>query len=267
MRSVKKDAGEVGKAAADFGNTARRLNEKDGPIDRLAEGTEALSHAADSFNAATLPRVNRVTEDTSRAVRQLGRTVNNINDNPQSLIYGIGRYRSGSRRARVCRTGGCQMRRSGCQIGSLRPPLLASLAGCATPDKPVRATLYDFGPGLTPPPACRASTRRRWCWPISKPSGALDGSAVLYRLGYADANQLRPYAHARWSAPPAATGAPAPARAARAGPAGAGSGRKRGIGARQRRDAPRPAHRARGVLALLRIPDRRAGACCDCAPR
>jgi phospholipid/cholesterol/gamma-HCH transport system substrate-binding protein len=90
MRSVKKDADEVGKAAADFGNTARRLNEKDGPMDRLAEGTEALSHAADSFNAATLPRINRVTEDTSRAVRQLGRTVNNINDNPQSLIYGSG---------------------------------------------------------------------------------------------------------------------------------------------------------------------------------
>jgi phospholipid/cholesterol/gamma-HCH transport system substrate-binding protein len=90
MRSVKKDADEVGKAAADFGSTARRLNEKDGPMDRLAEGTEALSHAADSFNAATLPRINRVTEDTSRAVRQLGRTVNNINDNPQSLIYGSG---------------------------------------------------------------------------------------------------------------------------------------------------------------------------------
>jgi phospholipid/cholesterol/gamma-HCH transport system substrate-binding protein len=95
MRSVKKNADEVGKTAADFGSTARRLNEKDGPMDRLAEGTEALSHAADSFNAATLPRINRVTEDTSRAVRQLSRTVNNINDNPQSLIYGSGRVDPG----------------------------------------------------------------------------------------------------------------------------------------------------------------------------
>lgn len=33
-------------------------------------------------------------------------------------------------------------------------------------------------------------------------SSALDGSALLYRLGYDDAHQLRPYAHARWSAPP-----------------------------------------------------------------
>jgi phospholipid/cholesterol/gamma-HCH transport system substrate-binding protein len=90
LKSVQKSADEVGKTAADFSSTARRLNEKDGPIDRLAHGTEALSHAADSFNSATLPRINRVTEDTSRAVRQLGRTANTIGDNPQSLIYGTG---------------------------------------------------------------------------------------------------------------------------------------------------------------------------------
>ncbi len=90
LRSVQHSADEIGKTAGDFGQTARRLNEKDGPIDRLAEGSQSLSHAADSFNGATLPRVNRVTEDTSRAVRRLSRTVNNINDNPQSLIYGAG---------------------------------------------------------------------------------------------------------------------------------------------------------------------------------
>lgn len=90
LRSVGRTSEEVGRTAADFGRTARRLNAKDGPMDRLAEGTEALSHAADSFNTATLPRLNRVTEEASRAVRALGRTVNNINDNPQSLIYGSG---------------------------------------------------------------------------------------------------------------------------------------------------------------------------------
>jgi phospholipid/cholesterol/gamma-HCH transport system substrate-binding protein len=90
LRSVRNSANEVEKAAADFGQTARRLNDKDGPMDRLAEGSQALSHAADSFNAATLPRVNRVTEETSRAVRQLSRAVININENPQSLIFGAG---------------------------------------------------------------------------------------------------------------------------------------------------------------------------------
>lgn len=90
LASVQKSADEVNKTAADFGKTARRLNEKDGPMDRLAEGTQALSHAADSFNQATLPRINRVTEETSRAVRQLGRTATTITDNPQSLIFGTG---------------------------------------------------------------------------------------------------------------------------------------------------------------------------------
>ena len=90
LRSVRKSADAVEKTASDFSVTARRLNDKDGPMDRLAQGTEALSHAADSFNAATLPRINRVTEDTSRAVRQLGRTVSTIGDNPQALIFGSG---------------------------------------------------------------------------------------------------------------------------------------------------------------------------------
>ena len=74
----------------EFARTARRLNATDGPIDRLAEGSQALSHAADSFNAATLPRLNRVTEDASRAARQLGRTGTTRGDIPQSLIYGTG---------------------------------------------------------------------------------------------------------------------------------------------------------------------------------
>jgi cholesterol transport system auxiliary component len=78
----------------------------------------------------------------------------------------------------------------------------AVLAGCATPDKPVRATLYDFGPGATTPPAVAAQSLPPLVLAEIEASGALDGSSVLYRLGYADAHQLRPYAQARWSAPP-----------------------------------------------------------------
>ena len=78
----------------------------------------------------------------------------------------------------------------------------AVLAGCATPDKPVRATLYDFGPGAVTPPAVAAQSLPPLVLAEIEASGALDGSSVLYRLGYADAHQLRPYAQARWSAPP-----------------------------------------------------------------
>ncbi|AMO23002.1 MlaD family protein [Ramlibacter solisilvae] len=88
MRSVRNVADE-------FGRTAKRLNEPDGPIDRLAQGSQSLSHAADAFNAATLPRINRVTDDASRAMRQLGRTANSIGENPQSLLYGTGHVAPG----------------------------------------------------------------------------------------------------------------------------------------------------------------------------
>lgn len=108
IASVQKSAEQVGKTAADFSQTAQRLNAKDGPMDRLAEGTQALSHAADSFNSATLPRINRVTEETSRAVRQLGRTANTINDNPQSLIFGSGSVAPGPGEAGFVAPGGRQ---------------------------------------------------------------------------------------------------------------------------------------------------------------
>lgn len=78
------------------------------------------------------------------------------------------------------------------------------LAGCAGPERPVRAMQYDFGPGAT---QVQPSTRMAPLPPIAlaeiDAGGALDSSAMLYRLGYADANQLRPYAQARWTAAPA----------------------------------------------------------------
>jgi cholesterol transport system auxiliary component len=113
----------------------------------------------------------------------------------------------------------------------------AVLGGCALPDKPRRANLYDFGPGelsatpATPPDASfaalptarpttqsaalpRASPAGQSATPqlalpplaiadITTAGGALDNQAVLYRLAYTDAQQLRPYSQARWSMPPA----------------------------------------------------------------
>ena len=81
--------------------------------------------------------------------------------------------------------------------------LLAGLAaGCSSfVDKPVRPALYDFGPGQVTA-AAQPPTRAALVLADVEGAGALEGSAVLYRLGYADDHQLRPYAQARWSAPP-----------------------------------------------------------------
>jgi len=82
------------------------------------------------------------------------------------------------------------------------------LAGCgALPDKPPRAALYDFGPGASSAAAPAAPPAAAPLPPILladiDASSRLDGTQVLYRLGYADANELRPYSQARWSVAPA----------------------------------------------------------------
>jgi len=79
------------------------------------------------------------------------------------------------------------------------------LGGCgALPDRPVRPAVYDFGPGLTAKPAAvPAQALPPLLLADIEAAAAVDGTAVLFRLAYADVQQLRPYAQARWSMPPA----------------------------------------------------------------
>lgn len=70
--------------------TAKRLNEKGGPLDKLAEGGEALAAGVQTFSTSTLPKLGDVADETARTMRQLRRTVNAVDDNPQALIFGNG---------------------------------------------------------------------------------------------------------------------------------------------------------------------------------
>ncbi|MFZ3119164.1 MAG: ABC-type transport auxiliary lipoprotein family protein, partial [Variovorax sp.] len=82
---------------------------------------------------------------------------------------------------------------------------LLLLAGCGSlPDRPSRAMLYDFGPVLAaraPAPA-DATPRPTLSLADVDASTRLEGTQILYRLGYADANELRPYGQSRWSVAP-----------------------------------------------------------------
>ncbi len=77
-------------AADDVSEAARRLNEKGGALDKLAEGGTALTAGIETFSAATLPKVGEVADEAARAIRQLRRTLNGVEDNPQALIFGNG---------------------------------------------------------------------------------------------------------------------------------------------------------------------------------
>lgn len=85
--------------------------------------------------------------------------------------------------------------------------MLASLlAGCsALPEAPARATVYDFGPGALQAAAAPGAPLPTLVLAEVASSGVADSSsALLYRLAYANVQQLRPYGQARWSQPPAA---------------------------------------------------------------
>ncbi len=79
---------------------------------------------------------------------------------------------------------------------------VALLSACAgLPERAPAPLRYDFGPAATvtqPVPGTRPLLALR-----VQASPALDSSAMLYRLGYADAQQLRAYSQARWAMVPA----------------------------------------------------------------
>lgn len=87
---------------------------------------------------------------------------------------------------------------------------MISLTGCALKAPSASPSLYDFGPGrvsrsadAAPAPAPTTPALRPLIVADIDASPALESNAVLYRLAYADAQQLKPYAQARWSMAPA----------------------------------------------------------------
>jgi phospholipid/cholesterol/gamma-HCH transport system substrate-binding protein len=88
--SLRSTSEKAGATVAEVGETARRLNAKGGPLDKLSDGGAALAAGVETFSAATLPKLGEVADETARTMRQLRRTVNNVDDNPQALIFGNG---------------------------------------------------------------------------------------------------------------------------------------------------------------------------------
>ena len=79
----------------------------------------------------------------------------------------------------------------------------AGLSACGSLRPASRPQVYDLGPGAVAQQAQGAATLPAVVLADVDAPPALDGTAVVYRLAYSDAQQLRPYAQARWSMPPA----------------------------------------------------------------
>lgn len=83
-------ADEARASARAFRTVTERMNAQGGTLDKLAAGADTLAATGQTLNAATLPRLNRATDDAARSVRQAGRAFDAVNNNPQSLLFGTG---------------------------------------------------------------------------------------------------------------------------------------------------------------------------------
>lgn len=95
LQALQQAGTNVSTMADQIGQTARRVNDPGGALDQITAGSHALARAADAFGNTTLPRLNRATDETARAVRQFGRAAGGVTDNPQLFIYGSGRIPPG----------------------------------------------------------------------------------------------------------------------------------------------------------------------------
>ena len=83
--SVKANAtlDQLSASAADLHRGMSALTAEGGALDRLSDSAVTVS-------TTTLPRIQELTDDASSTMRRVGRVVDAIDDNPQSLIYGSG---------------------------------------------------------------------------------------------------------------------------------------------------------------------------------
>ena len=88
--SVGQSADEAKDSAREFKQLSKSMTQPGGALEKLTEGGDALVSMGQSLNANTLPRLNRTSDEASRAVRQLGRAVGSVTDNPQALVFGNG---------------------------------------------------------------------------------------------------------------------------------------------------------------------------------
>lgn len=83
-------ADEARASARAFRSVTERMGEAGGTLDQLTASANTLATTGQTLNSGTLPRLNRAVDDAARMTRQVGRTADAVNDNPQALIFGNG---------------------------------------------------------------------------------------------------------------------------------------------------------------------------------
>jgi phospholipid/cholesterol/gamma-HCH transport system substrate-binding protein len=74
---------------------SKRASDPGGTLDQIAQGGDVLLATGQTLNTTLMPRLNRTADDAARTLRSVGRAVEAVGDNPQSLLLGNGPARPG----------------------------------------------------------------------------------------------------------------------------------------------------------------------------
>ena len=88
LDSAQKSIVTINTLAADSDKLALRLQEKNGPLDRITNSVDEIGATAASVNGSTLPRVDDLADDARRSARALTHTANVLGSRPQSVLFG-----------------------------------------------------------------------------------------------------------------------------------------------------------------------------------
>lgn len=83
-------ADSVRTSADAFKVMSNRMTTAGGTLDDISQGADALMATGQTLNTTLVPRLNRTVDDAARTVRHIGRAVEVVGDNPQSLLLGNG---------------------------------------------------------------------------------------------------------------------------------------------------------------------------------
>ena len=81
LATLSRDTSALSRSLTDL---SARLQAPDGPLEQISDSAARIGTAADKVSYETMPLAN----DIRSAIRALNRTLDNLNERPQSLIFG-----------------------------------------------------------------------------------------------------------------------------------------------------------------------------------
>jgi phospholipid/cholesterol/gamma-HCH transport system substrate-binding protein len=88
LQSVDRFAGSVSATADNYNRLADRLQAPDGPIERASSAIDSLGGVTSDLELQTLPHVVDMADEAKTSLRAVRRTVTNLGDRPQSILFG-----------------------------------------------------------------------------------------------------------------------------------------------------------------------------------